>query len=569
MRSRHKSSFLHLLGGGRRRRSLVAAFVASAVLFGAFTYWVWNKGNPGGMSDSNMAVDIGQTSRAETTETVFNTGADAVMARASVGGHVDFVFKSAENEPVPQVTLWKLPLKGRLHPASNVMLIGQGDSNGTARIEAIPQAMTGDSAIVARAPGSVSVDVTQMVSVPGQHIVTLTHAEHLRVRCIDVDGQPVAGVRIVASLEYLERERIDFEDPSLDGTLPGSDSISAIFVRTTGPDGATILDSLPSGLLSVSAIAMHRPDLVILDGPRRVSLPGTSEVVYTFGRLFAAIVNVTGDTVVAWKLRNRDSRGLPVAVSPHARVDDAVLRLRARYPDAILSVVAPLSGVAPIVKCQLLLENAGFHDIDVVASPLIEPPIVTTVDAASFPRSANSCADVMIRVIDETGRALKTTAPWSFEFQPPGSVYVPMDGLFSKVRLGTWQRLPEGTYHVTSFSNVISTRLRTKAFEVEADSSRTIDIVVAGEWARCIIKVIDERGDAIPMCATMLQMQGGGSEFLTMTSGEREITLPVGKGSVKLMPDVAYEASESSFDVKPCNDGSVQEIIVKARRGRN
>lgn len=485
-------------------------------------------------------------------------------------------FRSATGEAIPGVAIWLEPKDRALLLRSEVDPLERVGDGGVLRVAVRRKEDLGSRQLVARAAGYLPADVTTAMTSAGAHTIVLTPGATFRVRCVDVYGIPVVGARVALVGRYgstLDRQGIHLEDPNVSESSPGVDSGKAVYVETSGNGGIAPFLALPNDTLRLSA---HKEDLVCVEGPVSVDVSTEREATIVFGALYAALVRVEGDLIVGSRIRAIDAQGKPAKwTSPASswKRDRAQKDLMARYPEGEVLVVAPPTTDEVFVKFELLLEKSGLQERTVKATRLAEPPDITTFSASTLAAASDMSTEVTVRLVDGAGRAVPPFAPLICTFPSPtsskGRIPGPgfLDAINVRLTLGKKQRLPVGQYTVDSFSSTVSSRLRTKSFQVLPGEAQAIDLVIDGDWMPCRVKVVDEQG-ALTSTTLTLQMERGATEFLSFDRGVRELWLPVGRGRLKSM-DPTFAAADRTFEVTERSDGSVQEIVFEGRRVRN
>lgn len=549
---------------------LAAGAVAAALLVATFLLGSGDPGAPPRGSESDRRID---GTRPEPGSIALTREPEAAKppgerSAAPAPEPSEIQFQTTDGNAVSAVQLWVLPRSGRLVAASDCTQLAASDKWGSVRLAPLDAAPLEKRRVVARAAGFASLDVSTLLTRPGKHAAVLRRGEHLTVRCVDTTGGLVAGARVVVSKEGPGSELDRLDGPEVVDLVPGADSERALYVATSDVTGVASFDTLPPGRTFVHAV---KSGLVVVDRPLHVTLPETSEAVVTFGVLYASIVQIEGDRVLASSRRIVDGSGKPIDLTgAHHDQSRIATRLATRFPDALVAVAGPKTVVEPVVKYRVLLEKSGIQEFEAAATPLLEPPVVTTLHAAKFQGKGIPSAEVLVRLLDRAGNPFETSAPWIIGYNPPGSGKPrgPMGQFNVGVQFNEKQRLLAGSYTIESMSGAVSGRLPVKSFEVLPDEPQTIGLVVDGEWAPCRVNTVLEDGEPGPDIYVTLTIDRSTPETFLVPNGERKIRLPTGPGRLAVLRGAEYVAEECVFEVKPTRDGLVQEFTLRLHRVR-
>lgn len=540
--------------------------VLAALVVAVAAFFLLPSRNGGDPSKEGSAASPGpslELARATVTEAFTSPSEGQALPRESE--IAEFRFQTTEGNPIGNVSVGIEPARGRFIRPTDLERIVSADPNGVARFSP-PRAESLElRRVVARAHGFVPLDVTESATKPGKHDIVLRQAETLVVRCIDTVGRPVVGARVAVSRESFPHEESKLAEPEFENVLPAVHPRSALHVSHSGENGMVQFDALTPGRHGIWADAKG---LFVASRPS-IELPTSDEVVLVFNIAYAAILRVEGDRRVGGVAYVNDTSGKPMGDGFRSVAVDRIRKeFVERMPDSWPVLVLPTTAVKPVVRYRVLLEEAGLHEIPVEASPLVEPPIVTVVNAATLPRKGAPSADVFVRVVDGAGNPFETTAPWLVTYEPDGepSKRRGPNDLHVNLMFGQTQRLPAGIYTVSSLSGSLSSRIRNKTFRVLPGDPQTIDIVIEGSWVPCRVKIDSDKDDPIPAVHVALTPSSGGTDWVLVENGEKEIRLPVGPGTVKLPASGGYFAGETPFLVPERPEGGVYEIVLRVHR---
>jgi len=405
--------------------------------------------------------------------------------------------------------------------------------------------------IAARATGYLPASIP--IAGAGTSPITLVLQPESRqeLRCIDLNGDPVPGLCIVASRMDIPRTYCDRGiDPDLE---PGLDPVNALQAQQSNSAGQVTFGELVPGryLFMVESEYYENVDYTQFS----FVVPGPT-VVVRVTPLLCAVVQVVGDDIYSWGYTGGDS-SVWLTPSNFSRSLDALKqRLKDRYPGSFVLVggCKSASSVISSVPVDLLLARTGKRHVEVPLAPAFVDPVPIVVEVPPGEPGQESISTLRFVITDSAGR----TVPCSDFFASKDTLVFPVE---VPIADGRAVPLPHGRWSITTHSPFLRGHFQPEFFEhgmagevvsIQIDASLTPVRVVAQGYR-------DEPPTSLLVQVTCIGLHGN---WGTENPGSLTLWLPPGDADWSLGA-MGYEPCHGSEPVRQMSGGDSQVIDFK------
>ncbi|MBI4884513.1 MAG: hypothetical protein HY826_10725 [Actinobacteria bacterium] len=381
----------------------------------------------------------------------------------------------------------------------------------------------------------------------GAEAVTLTSGFAFRVRCVDLDGTPVAGALVVASASESDvADEIDSPSP----TLPGPNSASRIITARSGEDGIAVISGMDERRYGVAAFDETRAVVSTEDDETQFDVPLRQEATYVFGSVVALVAQFEGDSVATWQGGvGAGYKNDGLAQAPVARWRD---RLTSRYPDCAVVVAARTKVVA--AEAWSLVVVFAHHERQTYA---VEPIPVAELDGpvsihpAGAPVAELPTAEVV--VLDAGGRPVSIPGFYLQSVEP---------GQTARYEMETDKpcQLPAGDYRLRSSNRLVTLSLNSDAVRVPGANTLSL----RAQFRECNVWFLDAAGVRLESVQVQIEAAGVGSThtYFTPSGAPLHVWLPVGTCVARIDASDGVP-TERSFEVTSSVSQAAQDVVLR------
>jgi len=374
-----------------------------------------------------------------------------------------------------------------------------------------------------------------------------------RVKCLDLSGNPMEGVRIALSRFALPNQ-YDFE------SIPaGTDVRSAIYSTGTNARGIASFGALtPGGYF----MGVHKPGYTVARTHRGLlKIPGEDTSI-SMTRISGAAVKIVGDEIVKYAFvyhRHGDGHKPRLAFNSLARRDLNAARdhLRGRFENCLIIAAATADREStPVFSLTVLLRLRGPQTFEIQLEPLDALAIPRTINVSAVPVPAEKpeLVETQVDVRDALGRLLDVRGALSSR---PGEFYT--------FRGGERRLVPTGTYSVLlSEQGLLGSYEPMRVDLSAAAASDRVMVRLASSLRQCKLQISDPWGDGCGKGWVDVRTSRATRSLFLDPINEQVIWLPVGSVSLSFKVEGCVPR-ELVVSVSPPTDDSVLPIKAKLK----
>ncbi|MEZ6036750.1 MAG: hypothetical protein R3F29_04675 [Planctomycetota bacterium] len=393
---------------------------------------------------------------------------------------------------VPGAAIWCSDSLGRV--VSPDRIVAETNANGKCAVYVAP----GYWGVHSRGFVSAAIDQEQLRQPAIE--VRLSRGLSLAVRAVDLEGNALSGLRLVAS-----RAQVLLCSPA-DMSIPFAGNNAAAHLVRSSDDGVCRFEGLAPGTYDVRPADDQGWIRCFRLGREEPSLRASSAVVpvdLRFARIVGCAVKFEGDELLRAELASK----VPTTdmIEKSLLLDGIRKRIQDAAPDGVRVHVsiAPANGAgqATLVCCTA---SGGWEQRSIRLVPIED--VLSQVQTLSFPQNASRAGSLTVRVADAAGRSWDDL-PLSCVAEGAASV---VDGLPWAVEAGQPVRLLAGRYKLTSSDRTIQRCLENAGTVVEVLPGEAAEVAVDLAESLCRIELQLTADSVAPLRYSIAFRNSGG-----------------------------------------------------------
>ena len=352
------------------------------------------------------------------------------------------------------------------------------------------------------------------IALDHENVITLRRGHRLSIRCEDLSGKPLPGVRILASSRAL----------STAGELSeGEIRQQGIHVAESDGEGRAAIEGIARGRYQLRATSpgrdvVSKPTIVV------AGVPGPEPLI-SFAEVVCGRVRVLGDAVVTFSWRG-DGTLL------HEKPGTYELRrvreeLKAAFPEDLVFVGlnSGSEGEPVAIDVEVLLQDHGRRELQVSLASSRDGCSETLLDVTNDPVDEVPCVSTQVVILSPSGNPVEVPH-LVLESGRRGQ------GMAIMITPGKEKCLPPGEYTVSTYESFLDASLSPNSIVVSAETPRH-EIRLLAEVMPYRVRLVDEGGENIPGGFLKIDAQGKHDMVQSLMIDRLILWLPSGTVTIK------------------------------------